>query len=178
MKSGPLTFFRCPVAVPMKTTVKSPVEVAATAVSLVLKSNTGIAETGSSPPRGVLTSRPQKSSAMVCSFCNEKHRRLGTVSHGAPVYFNGYPRCDRGTTGNYSSGPPARVNRGYPADLRCVPWPGRWARPPAPLPRAGDTSGEETDRDPAGTQGCFARCAAHLKIDRQLIYSSATDFRG
>lgn len=60
-----LTFFRCPEAVPMKTTVKSPVEVAATAVNLVLNNNTGIADIGCSPPSGVFTSRPQKSSAIV-----------------------------------------------------------------------------------------------------------------
>lgn len=52
----------------MKTTVKSPVEVATTAVSRMLKSNTGTAATGCSPPNGVLTSRPQKSSPIVCNF--------------------------------------------------------------------------------------------------------------
>lgn len=48
----------------MKTTVKSPVDVATTAVNFTLKSKTGTADTGCSPPSGVLTSKPQKSSPM------------------------------------------------------------------------------------------------------------------
>lgn len=61
----------------MNTTVKSPVDVAATAVSRVLNNNTGTAETGNSPPSGVFTSIPQKFSAIVCNFCNnKKHTEL------------------------------------------------------------------------------------------------------
>lgn len=76
-----LTFLRCPVAVPMNTTVKSPVEVAATAVSLVLKISTGTAEIGISPPNGVFTSSPQKSSPIVCNFWKEiSHTTLVDVS--------------------------------------------------------------------------------------------------
>lgn len=63
-----LTFFKWPSRVPMKTTVKSPVDVAATAVNNVGKVSTGTAVIGSCPPSGVFTSRPQKSSAIVCNF--------------------------------------------------------------------------------------------------------------
>ena len=63
------TFFKCPFEVPRKTTVKSPVDVAATAVSKTpFIVTTGRSMTGSPPPSGVLTSRPQKSSPIVCSF--------------------------------------------------------------------------------------------------------------
>lgn len=67
-----LTFLRCPSEVPTKTTVKSPVDVAATAVRWTLNERTATAAIGISPPRGVFTSRPQKSSPIVCSFYKQK----------------------------------------------------------------------------------------------------------
>jgi hypothetical protein len=64
------TFFKCPLDVPRKTTVKSPVDVAATAVKRTLfMVQTGRPITASPPPNGVLTSRPQKSSPIVCNDC-------------------------------------------------------------------------------------------------------------
>ena len=55
-------FLRLPSAVPRKATVKSPVEVAVTDVNRLSKVRTGDWVMGSSPPRGVLTSKPQNCS--------------------------------------------------------------------------------------------------------------------
>ena len=63
------TFLRLPSPVPRKATVKSPVLVAVTLVRRAGKVRTGAAVMGSSPPRGVLTSRPQN--------CSPKHKHLG-----------------------------------------------------------------------------------------------------
>lgn len=52
----------------MNTTVKPLVVVEATAVNSVVKIATGTAVIGCSPPRGEFTSKPQKSSLIVCNF--------------------------------------------------------------------------------------------------------------
>lgn len=71
---------RCPLDVPRNTTVKSPVEVAATAVKRTLfMVQTGRSITGSPPPSGVLTSRPQKSSPIVCNFYTDKEKRQWNI---------------------------------------------------------------------------------------------------
>lgn len=62
------TFFKWPVLVPAKTTVKPLVVVDATEVNSVVKILTGTEAIGCSPPRGEFTSRPQKSSLIVCNF--------------------------------------------------------------------------------------------------------------
>ena len=68
-------FLRLPSAVPRKATVKSPVEVAVTEVRRLENVRTGLWEMGSSPPRGVFTSRPQNCSPIWVSFVLI-HRRL------------------------------------------------------------------------------------------------------
>lgn len=65
------TFLRCPWAVPRKTTVYTSVEVAATAVSLVGKVRMASPSTGCSPPSGVFTSIPQKSSFRSLILCGK-----------------------------------------------------------------------------------------------------------
>ena len=52
----------------MNATVKSPVLVAVTAVKWESKVSTGSWTMGNSPPKGVLTSRPQKSSPIWVNF--------------------------------------------------------------------------------------------------------------
>ena len=71
------TFLRLPSPVPRKATVKSPVLVAVTLVRRAGKVRTGAAVMGSSPPRGVLTSRPQN--------CSPKHKYLGLEAKGGKV---------------------------------------------------------------------------------------------
>jgi len=71
-------FLRRPSAVPRKATVKSPVLVAVTAVRRAGKVRTGAAEMGSSPPKGVFTSRPQNCSPIWVSLVL-MHLRLGEM---------------------------------------------------------------------------------------------------
>ncbi len=72
------TFIKCPVDVPRNTTVELPMDVATTAVNRTLfLVKTAVSNTGSSPPNGVLTNQPQKSSSIVAHFCdNNRHAAL------------------------------------------------------------------------------------------------------